>query len=207
MAQIKSIYTCQNCGAQSPKWIGKCPSCNEWNSYVEEVISKKQTTGKLSVQISANQPLTLENIETVKNKRIAVPIEEFNRVLGGGIVPGSLILLGGDPGIGKSTLALQLALVLKERKILYTSGEESLLQADGAFVFIGLKPNTGFLKKSAVALDEQGFISTENGRTETSVEGVFAAGDCRRGAYAQVAAATGEGVMASYAVRGYLHGH
>ena len=128
MVQSKSIYTCQNCGAQSSKWIGKCASCNEWNTYVEEVISKKQSTGKLSVQISGNQPLTLEKIETVKNKRISVPIEEFNRVLGGGIVPGSIILLGGDPGIGKSTLALQLALVLKERKILYTSGEESLQQ-------------------------------------------------------------------------------
>ena len=128
MAQSKSIYTCQNCGAQSAKWIGKCPSCNEWNSYVEEVVSKKQSTGKLSVQISGNQPLTLDKIETVKNKRISVEIEEFNRVLGGGIVPGSLILLGGDPGIGKSTLALQIALLLKERKILYTSGEESLQQ-------------------------------------------------------------------------------
>jgi DNA repair protein RadA/Sms len=95
---------------------------------VEEVVAKKQSTGKLSVQISGNQPLTLEKIETLHNKRIPVPIEEFNRVLGGGIVPGSLILLGGDPGIGKSTLALQLALVLKERKILYTSGEESLQQ-------------------------------------------------------------------------------
>ena len=128
MAQNKSIYTCQNCGAQSPKWIGKCPSCNEWNSYIEEIISKKQSSGKLSVQISDNQPLTLENIETLQNKRISVPIEEFNRVLGGGIVPGSIILLGGDPGIGKSTLALQLALILKDRKILYTSGEESLQQ-------------------------------------------------------------------------------
>jgi len=128
MAQTKSIYTCQNCGAQSAKWIGKCPACNEWNSYVEEVVSKKQTTGKMAVQISENQPLTLDKIETLQNKRISVPIEEFNRVLGGGIVPGSLILLGGDPGIGKSTLALQLALVLNELKILYTSGEESLQQ-------------------------------------------------------------------------------
>lgn len=128
MVQTKSIYTCQNCGAQSAKWIGKCPACNEWNSYVEEVIGKKQTTGKLSAQISGNQPLTLDKIETIQNKRIAVPIEEFNRVLGGGIVPGSIILLGGDPGIGKSTLALQLALILKQLKILYTSGEESLQQ-------------------------------------------------------------------------------
>ena len=128
MAQTKSIYTCQNCGAQSSKWIGKCPACNEWNTYVEEVIGKKQNTGNLSLQILGNQPLTLDKIETLQNKRISVPIEEFNRVLGGGIVPGSLILLGGDPGIGKSTLALQLALILKDLKILYTSGEESLQQ-------------------------------------------------------------------------------
>ncbi len=128
MAQTKSIYTCQNCGAQSSKWMGKCASCNEWNTIVEEIVAKKQTSGKLSVQISGNQPLTLEKIEAVKNKRISVGIDEFNRVLGGGIVPGSIILLGGDPGIGKSTLALQLALGLTERKILYTSGEESLQQ-------------------------------------------------------------------------------
>lgn len=128
MVQTKSIYTCQNCGAQSAKWIGKCPACNEWNSYVEEVIGKKQSTGKLSAHIAGNQPLTLDKIETIQNKRIIVPIEEFNRVLGGGIVPGSIILLGGDPGIGKSTLALQLALILKQLKILYTSGEESLQQ-------------------------------------------------------------------------------
>jgi len=128
MSTVKSIYTCQNCGSQSPKWLGKCPSCNEWNTFVEEVVSKKQITGKIAAQITGNQPLTLENIETVHNQRISVKIEEFNRVLGGGIVPGSLILLGGDPGIGKSTLALQLALALSDRKILYTSGEESLQQ-------------------------------------------------------------------------------
>ena len=85
-----------------------------------------------------------------------------------------------------------------------TNGAEELLTADGAFVFVGLKPNTGFLKKSGVALDDQGFIVSSSGRAETEQEGVFAAGDCRQGAYAQVAAATGEGVMASYAVRAYL---
>ncbi len=128
MTKTKSIYTCQSCGAQSPKWMGKCTACNEWNTLVEEVVHKKQTTSNLSAQVSENQPITLENIKAVKNQRISVGITEFNRVLGGGIVPGSLILLGGDPGIGKSTLALQLALGLNDRKILYTSGEESLQQ-------------------------------------------------------------------------------
>ncbi|MBT3385218.1 MAG: DNA repair protein RadA [Prolixibacteraceae bacterium] len=128
MAQTKSIYTCQNCGAQSPKWLGKCLSCGEWNTLVEEIIEKKKNQGKLSVQLSKNQALTLENIKAVKTQRISVGINEINRVLGGGIVPGSLILLGGEPGIGKSTLVLQLALQLKEEKILYTSGEESLQQ-------------------------------------------------------------------------------
>ncbi|NOR76561.1 MAG: AAA family ATPase, partial [Draconibacterium sp.] len=128
MVQTKSVFICQNCGTQSPKWLGKCTACGEWNTFVEEIVNKKQSTSKLSTQISTNQPLTLENIKADKNKRFSVGINEFNRVLGGGIVPGSLILLGGDPGIGKSTLALQLALGLTDKKILYTSGEESLQQ-------------------------------------------------------------------------------
>ncbi|MCF6331783.1 MAG: DNA repair protein RadA [Draconibacterium sp.] len=128
MAQTKSIFICQNCGTQSPKWLGKCTACGEWNTFVEEVVNKKQSKSKLAIQISGNQALTLENIKAVKNNRFSVGINEFNRVLGGGIVPGSLILLGGDPGIGKSTLALQLALGLTDKKILYTSGEESLQQ-------------------------------------------------------------------------------
>ena len=128
MAQTKTIYTCQNCGTQVPKWMGKCPSCGEWNTFVEEVVVKKQQTGKLSAQITGSQPTSLENIQSVSKQRIPTGINEFNRVLGGGIVPGSLILLGGDPGIGKSTLALQLALKLVDRKILYASGEESLQQ-------------------------------------------------------------------------------
>jgi len=128
MAQTKTIYTCRNCGAQTSKWMGKCSTCGEWNTYVEEIVEKKKSTSKLSIQFSGNQPLTLENIQSVKNPRIPVEINEFDRVLGGGIVPGSLVLLGGDPGIGKSTLALQLALKLSNKKVLYTSGEESLQQ-------------------------------------------------------------------------------
>lgn len=128
MAQTKTIYTCQNCGTQVPKWMGKCPTCNEWNTFVEEVVAKKQQTAKLSAQITGNQPITLANVLSVSNSRIPTGINEFNRVLGGGIVPGSLILLGGDPGIGKSTLALQLALQLTNLRILYASGEESLQQ-------------------------------------------------------------------------------
>ena len=128
MSKTKSIYTCQNCGAQTPKWMGRCTNCGEWNTYVEEVVAKKQTASKLSVQFSGNQPLTLDKVEMVKDSRILVGIEEFNRVLGGGIVPGSLILLGGDPGIGKSTLALQMALKLQGKNVLYISGEESLQQ-------------------------------------------------------------------------------
>jgi len=128
MAKTKSIFTCQNCGAQSPKWLGRCTSCGEWNTFVEEVVAKKQSNSTLSTQISGNQPLTLDKIEVVNDSRILVGIEEFDRVLGGGIVPGSLILLGGDPGIGKSTLALQMALRLQGKSVLYISGEESLQQ-------------------------------------------------------------------------------
>ncbi len=128
MPATKTIYTCQNCGFQSPKWMGKCTSCGEWNTFVEEVIEKKKSTGKIAAQHLGNQPITLESIQAAKTQRIVAGINEFDRVLGGGIVPGSLVLLGGDPGIGKSTLALQLALKLNQQKILYISGEESLQQ-------------------------------------------------------------------------------
>lgn len=128
MVATKTIYICQNCGSQSPKWMGKCSSCNEWNSYVEEVVEKKKTTGKLAVQLLTKQPLTLEDVRAENYERILVGINEFDRVLGGGIVPGSVVLLGGEPGIGKSTLVLQMALGLKGKEILYISGEESLQQ-------------------------------------------------------------------------------
>ena len=128
MAQVKSVYICQECGAQSPKWMGKCLSCNGWNTFVEEIIEKKKAGVQLITSQFGNQPLTLEEITSEKMERIRVGIAEFDRVLGGGIVPGSIVLLGGEPGIGKSTLVLQMALGLKEKKILYVSGEESLQQ-------------------------------------------------------------------------------
>lgn len=127
MNKAKTIYSCQNCGAQSPKWVGKCPSCNEWNTYVEEIISTGKKAGS-PAQLSGNNPLTLDDVEAFTTPRIDINIGELNRVLGGGIVPGSLILIGGEPGIGKSTLVLQLALGLAGRKVLYASGEESLQQ-------------------------------------------------------------------------------
>ncbi len=135
MAKAKSVYICQNCGAQSAKWIGRCPSCEEWNTYVEEIIRKDKTgTGihatneKKTGTHSSSAPQLLADVDIAKDTRVDTNNQEFNRVLGGGIVPGSIILIGGEPGIGKSTLALQIALKLDNFKTLYISGEESLKQ-------------------------------------------------------------------------------
>lgn len=124
MAKAKAVFICQNCGANSPKWIGKCPSCNEWNTYVEEIVTPQPK--EVSRAYTKNsQPQLLEQVELTEQNRLVTPDNELNRVLGGGIVPGSLVLIGGEPGIGKSTLMLQLALSLTGKKILYVSGEES----------------------------------------------------------------------------------
>lgn len=129
MGKVKTTYYCQTCGAQSPKWIGHCPSCGSWNTYVEEVVSapEKKTSWK-KIDGSKKQevrPHALQEITLQDEHRIILPDQELNRVLGGGLVPGSLILLGGEPGIGKSTLLLQLALMMNGKRILYVSGEES----------------------------------------------------------------------------------
>lgn len=127
MAKIKSSYFCQSCGAQSGKWIGRCPSCNEWNTYVEEIVSKSdtKTPGMVSSTQRASKPLLVKEIEVQNQYRVEIDDQELSRVLGGGIVPGSLILFGGEPGIGKSTLMLQIALSINHLKVLYISGEES----------------------------------------------------------------------------------
>src|SRR5215831_15321555 len=124
MAAAKTIFICQNCGAQSAKWIGKCPSCGEWNTYVEEVIVKEKKEKAWNENRKPSAPSRIQEVKNELNERLETPDAEFNRVLGGGIVPGSIMLLGGEPGFGKSTLMLQLALSIKN-KVLYITGEES----------------------------------------------------------------------------------
>lgn len=133
MAKIKTTFFCQNCGAQSPKWLGKCPACGEWNTYVEEVVQKEESgKGSWKTPSSGNKkasvPKKIQEVNYEAQPRYVTGDAELDRVLGGGIVPGSLVLIGGEPGIGKSTLMLQIALILKDRKILYISGEESEAQ-------------------------------------------------------------------------------
>jgi DNA repair protein RadA/Sms len=129
MAKSKTIFYCQSCGYESAKWLGKCPACSAWNTFAEEIIIKDESNSKVdwrqSTKSKQNQPRTLDQIESSNDIRIDAGDGELNRVLGGGIVPGSLVLIGGEPGIGKSTLMLQIGLKLKQRKVLYVSGEES----------------------------------------------------------------------------------
>ncbi len=164
MSKSKTLFFCQSCGYESAKWLGKCPSCETWNSFVEEVVTKeaanktewRQESGKNRVP----KPRTLEEMESTSEVRIATPDQELNRVLGGGIVPGSMTLIGGEPGIGKSTLMLQIGLALKNQKVLYVSGEESEQQ----------------IKMRA---DRLGISSGSNGKfytlTETNTKNIFIA--------------------------------
>ncbi|MDE6558856.1 MAG: DNA repair protein RadA [Muribaculaceae bacterium] len=127
--KIKTRYFCSECGYDSPKWLGKCPSCGEWNTFVEEKISAKSNRGgKRKGLIESSKPVRLSEIQSLEEPRIPFPSKELNRVLGGGVVPGSLILIGGEPGIGKSTLLLQNILSIRNKTILYVSGEESATQ-------------------------------------------------------------------------------
>jgi DNA repair protein RadA/Sms len=128
MAKIQTKFVCQSCGYVSPRWVGKCPNCNEWNTFVEEAPSPLKLSRKPSGAASKLEPISIEDLEAEDAPRIKTNIEEFDRVLGGGLVPGSLILLGGDPGIGKSTLMMQMALQLKGQVVLYITGEESVRQ-------------------------------------------------------------------------------
>ncbi len=131
MAEAKKAYVCRECGYDAPKWLGKCPSCGAWNTFDELVVAKKGSSVAAAVTSSAvpkAKPQRVQDIKTGETKRIDIGQSEVNRVLGGGLVPGSIILVGGEPGIGKSTLALQLALADNGLRTLYVSGEESAEQ-------------------------------------------------------------------------------
>ena len=132
MAKLKSVYFCSNCGNESPKWMGKCPACGEWSTYVEELVRKDSAAAikedTRSFSSGKNTPQPLKEIRADEEPRIDMQDNELNRVLGGGLVPASLVLIGGEPGIGKSTLVLQTILKLQSIKSLYISGEESARQ-------------------------------------------------------------------------------
>ena len=132
MSKIKTAFFCQNCGYESAKWLGKCPSCQQWNSFVEELIQKENKKGSSGQEwdsyhevVQTKKTLALHEVETKNTPRVVTVDDELNRVLGGGIVPGSIVLVAGEPGIGKSTLFLQLGLQVKKGIVLYISGEES----------------------------------------------------------------------------------
>jgi DNA repair protein RadA/Sms len=145
MSKIKSSFFCQNCGYESSKFMGQCPSCNQWNSFVEEIVQK---TNKNVIAFSTDSrsalPQLIQDVKKENEERITSLDQEFNRVLGGGIVPGSIVLLGGDPGIGKSTLLLQLA-ITESLKVLYVSGEESDRQIRMRADRLGLKNENCYL--------------------------------------------------------------
>jgi DNA repair protein RadA/Sms len=152
MSKSKTSFFCQNCGTQHAKWVGKCSSCNEWNTIVEEFVQKDTKNDRLQLfsankngKNRSNKSILLQDVGLQDFPRIAVPGKELTRVLGGGIVPGSLVLFGGEPGIGKSTLMLQLALRLKNLKILYVSGEESEQQIKMRAERIGVTTESCFI--------------------------------------------------------------
>lgn len=148
MSKIKSSFFCQSCGYQSPKWLGKCPSCASWNTFVEELLQKddkKAAFSGLSSSRIASKPTLISDIIYEKQARTSSANAELDRVLGGGIVPGSMVLIGGEPGIGKSTLMLQVAVSLPDMKILYVTGEESEQQTKMRAERIGIKSNSCYL--------------------------------------------------------------
>ncbi|MFO7998162.1 MAG: DNA repair protein RadA, partial [Bacteroidales bacterium] len=130
MPRSKTAFFCTNCGSQSPKWMGRCTACGEWNTFVEEVVEKHDSRkkGSLNSFKTESKPRLIHEVDMTSVQRLHAGSEELNRVLGGGIVPGAMMLLGGEPGIGKSTLMLQVAMQMQDRKVLYVSGEESDMQ-------------------------------------------------------------------------------
>ena len=147
MPKQKTIYTCSLCGYQTPKWLGKCPDCDQWNSFYEELKTKPSRYSSLNTETSNNSPTPLNEIILNAENRVLTDIKELDRVLGEGLVQGAVVLIGGDPGIGKSTLALQAItkLALKKKAVLYVSGEESLKQLRMRAERLGRLPENLFI--------------------------------------------------------------
>jgi DNA repair protein RadA/Sms len=165
MSKTKTAFFCQNCGYETVKWLGQCPSCDQWNTFVEELIQKepqKNNNGwkDYHEEKRINKTISLSGIKSSEEKRLITPDAELNRVLGGGIVPGSIVLIAGEPGIGKSTLFLQIGLWLKDIEVLYISGEESEQQ---------IKMRADRLKLNSVASSGENFYLL----TETSTQVIF----------------------------------
>src|SRR6185503_11787431 len=181
MAKTRIAYFCQSCGFEAAKWLGKCPSCAQWNTFVEEILEKENTavpkwkSASTTLQ-RANKPVEVADITFNEEDRLLTPDNEFNRVLGGGIVAGSLVLIGGEPGIGKSTLMLQLALNMPNLKVLYVSGEESehQIKMRAERMTVAPQPPKGGVKAATSSSD----APPSGGRgafilTETSTQNIF----------------------------------
>lgn len=149
MAKIKTKYVCQECGYENSKWLGKCPECSKWNTFVEEIEEKTSKSNKevFVIDKSSSRPLNINSIETIKEQRFSTCINELDRVLGGGVVKGSLVLVGGDPGIGKSTLLIQVSsnVANSGKKVLYISGEESASQIKMRAQRLGIKSDNLYI--------------------------------------------------------------
>ncbi|CEJ72125.1 DNA repair protein RadA [[Clostridium] sordellii] len=149
MAKIKTKYVCQECGYENSKWLGKCPECSNWNTFVEEIEEKRSKSNKevFIIDKSSSRPLNINSIETIKEQRFSTCINELDRVLGGGVVKGSLVLVGGDPGIGKSTLLIQVSsnVANSGKKVLYISGEESASQIKMRAQRLGIKSDNLYI--------------------------------------------------------------
>ncbi len=145
MSKIKTVFFCDNCGAEYSKWLGKCSACGEWNTIKEQKVQKPTDSRKVFTAVTARQPIPIQEVKPIREERFDMKNGELNRVLGGGLVPGSLILLGGEPGIGKSTLLLQVMLQLDGIKVLYVSGEESEQQIKMRADRIGIKNQECFI--------------------------------------------------------------
>lgn len=143
--KLHSKYVCQSCGYESPRWIGRCPNCDTWNSFVEELVEKSRPARTPAAAASSVAAIPLAEVDLSEEQRIVTGMEEFDRVLGGGIVLGSVMLLGGDPGVGKSTLMMQLASRLGSRVVLYVSGEESAKQLKLRAERLNCAASTSFL--------------------------------------------------------------